>query len=103
MDADGPGGVEGMTLIKTKSVRLDINTPFLFFDAMAAARQRGNAIHQAQDRSAATPHGHPAPHFFFSRFMKTTYALSAAPPHTRLNTPSASTTSTCPNIQVLIM
>lgn len=59
------GGVEGMTLIKTKSVRLDINTPFLFFDAMAAATQRGNAIHQAQDRSAATPRGHPAPHLLF--------------------------------------
>lgn len=66
MDADGPGGAEGMTLIKTKSVRLDINTPFLFFDAMAAATQCGNAIHQAQDRSAAAPRGHPTPsHFLF--------------------------------------
>lgn len=39
MEVDGSGGVKGgKTLIKTKSVSLDINTP-LFFDVMAAATQ----------------------------------------------------------------
>lgn len=53
VEVDGSGGVKGgKTLIKSKSVSLDINTP-LFFDVMAAATL--SATWYIMHRTAQTP------------------------------------------------